>query len=216
MDRETLDRDIDNEISAKIIEKQVDEEPTIKPKKERSEAQKKAFEKARAKRAENLKKKQEVIETNQELCGDSVAPAPVQKPKRGRGRPRGSTKAKKDAEKIEAAGRYPQPTNNPVYQPVNHGIPFNNNQPNNYLQYNPYQAPPPPPPAPVNNYYYYGGAPAPKSPPKSPPEQVILPPEETSSEEEEEPEEYYPDHREDIRYAPEPEVPRATMKYRFG
>lgn len=61
--------DIEKEIQEKVIEKQPDAErqPEVKPKKPRSEAQKAAFEKARAKRAENLKKKEEEDKQSQKI-----------------------------------------------------------------------------------------------------------------------------------------------------
>ena len=153
--------DIEAEIQEKVIEKQVEElKPVVK--KPRSEAQKAAFEKARAKRAENLKKKEDntteimsQLETPHSVVEEGVVEETKPPPKK-RGRPRGSTKAKKEAERPTL----PQPTNNPVYQPVNHNIPFNQNTPQNFYQYDPrYQQPPPPPQAPVNNYYYYGAPP---------------------------------------------------------
>lgn len=65
--------DIEKEIQEKVIEKQPDAErqPEVKPKKPRSEAQKAAFEKARAKRAENLKKKEE---EEQAIAEDNINP----------------------------------------------------------------------------------------------------------------------------------------------
>ena len=176
--------EIEKEIQEKVIEKQPTPEPEVKPKKPRSEAQKAAFEKARAKRAENLKKKQE---EEQAIAEDNINPDTLEvkedtpPPKKKRGRPRGSTKAKK----LEKP-RLPEPVNHPVYQPVNHGIPFNQNIPQNYYQYDPRAFPPQPPPQPqpVNNYYYYG-APPPQEPKELPRRAPTPPPQETSSEEEE-------------------------------
>ena len=206
--------DIDKEIEEKVIEKQ----PEVKPKKPRSEAQKAAFEKARAKRLENIKKKEEAVTSL--INPDTLEvieekPPPQAKQKRGRGRPKGSTKAKTNQQKDAAHRNYPKPVNNPVYQPVNHGIPFNNNQPQNYYAYDPRllpTQPPPQQPAPVNNYYYYGTDQRP--PPASAPEKkvVII----TDSDESSEEEIYYESTKPETRYAPEPEPPRTSMKYRFG
>jgi hypothetical protein len=174
--------DIEKEIQEKVIEKQPTPQPEVKPKKPRSEAQKAAFEKARLKRAENLKKKQE---EEQSIAIDNINPETLEvkeelpPPKKKRGRPRGSTKAKK----VEQP-RYPEPVNHPVYQPVNHNIPFNQNTPQNFYQFDPRAFPPTPPaPAPVNNYYYYG-APPPQEPKELPRRAPTPPPQETSSEEE--------------------------------
>jgi hypothetical protein len=141
--------DIEAEIQEKVIEKVVETEELkpVKQKKPRTEAQKAAFEKARAKRMENLKKKQEEEVTAQ--VEDKPAPAVTAAPKR-RGRPRGN----KVKEQIPVR---PEPVNHPVYQPVNHGIPFNQNIPQNYYQWSP--QPIPQQPQPVNNYYYYGAPP---------------------------------------------------------
>lgn len=201
--------DIEAEIQEKVIEKQVEElKPVVK--KPRSEAQKAAFEKARAKRAENLKKKEDntteimsQLETPHSVVEEGVVEETKPPPKK-RGRPRGSTKAKKEAERPTL----PQPTNNPVYQPVNHNIPFNQNTPQNFYQYDPrYQQPPPPPQAPVNNYYYYGAPPkeAKEEPKEEPQERYITQqqPQEDSSDESEEEEEYY-------------EPPSPQLKFRFA
>jgi hypothetical protein len=203
--------DIDKEIQEKVIEKQPQPAPEIKPKKPRSEAQKAAFEKARAKRLENIKKREE--EEISKIDPDTLEvkeekPPPV---KRGRGRPKGSTKAKKQAD----PRNYPKPVNNPVYQPVNHGIPFNNNQPQNYYAYDPRPIQPPPhavAPAPVNNYYYYGTDQRPRPPTPPQEKKVVIITDSDSSEEEI----YYESTKPDTRYAPVPEPPRTTMKYRFS
>ena len=176
--------DIENEIQEKVIERQTTQ-PEVKPKKPRSEAQKSAFEKARAKRAENLKKKQE---EEQAIAEDNINPDTLEVkedkhysqvvPKNKRGRPRGSTKAKQ----LEKP-RLPVPVSHPVYQPVNHNIPFNQNIPQNFYQYDPRAFQPPPQPQPVNNYYYYGAPPPPQE--KELPRRAPTPPQETSSEEEE-------------------------------
>tara|TARA_R110000803_G_scaffold17684_1_gene47578 strand:- start:7660 stop:8268 length:609 start_codon:yes stop_codon:yes gene_type:complete len=200
--------DIEAEIQEKVIEKQVEElKPVVK--KPRSEAQKAAFEKARAKRAENLKKKEDntteimsQLETPHSVVEEGVVEETKPPPKK-RGRPRGSTKAKKEAERPTL----PQPTNNPVYQPVNHNIPFNQNTPQNFYQYDPRYQQPPPPQAPVNNYYYYGAPPkeAKEEPKEEPQERYITQqqPQEDSSDESEEEEEYY-------------EPPSPQLKFRFA
>lgn len=201
--------DIEAEIQEKVIEKQVEElKPVVK--KPRSEAQKAAFEKARAKRAENLKKKEE--DNTTEIMSQLETPAAVvaegvekiKPPPKKRGRPRGSTKAKKEAERPTL----PQPTNNPVYQPVNHNIPFNQNTPQNFYQYDPRYQQPAPPPAPVNNYYYYGAA-EPKREEQKKEERYItqpIQPQEDSSESEESEEE------EEVYYEP----PQPQLKFRFA
>ena len=201
--------DIENEVSAKIIEKVSFEPapaPELKPKKPRSEAQKAACEKASAKRMENLTAREdaELAKIDPDTLEVKVKPAPKK-----RGRPRGSTKAKKEAER-----NLPQPVNHPVYQPVNHEIPFNRNIPQNFYQYDPRALPPqlmpapPPPPAPVNNYYYYGAPPptAPLPPEKeikAQPEEIIVSPPYPQSSSEESEEEYF-------------EEPKPSLKFRFA
>ena len=86
------------DIKMKIEE--VSEAPTPKPKKERSQAQKEAFEKARKKRAENLAQKKleeeamaEVIAEEGEVAvanGTSPSANPIEAPKKKRGRPKKS------------------------------------------------------------------------------------------------------------------------------
>ena len=169
--------DIEAEIQEKVIEKVVEpcetqELKPVKQKKPRTEAQKAAFEKARAKRMENLKKKQEE-EVSAHSAGVEDKPAPR------RGRPRGV----KVKEQIPVR---PEPVNHPVYQPVNHGIPFNQNIPQNYYQWSPQPHIVPQQPQPVNNYYYYG-APPPTPQHRDPPQQELKPVEliqDSSSEEE--------------------------------
>tara|TARA_R110002167_G_scaffold40757_5_gene124989 strand:- start:2152 stop:2766 length:615 start_codon:yes stop_codon:yes gene_type:complete len=202
--------DIEKEIQEKVIEKQPAPEPELKPKKPRSEAQKAAFEKARLKRAENLKKKQEQELENINLdtleVKEQETPPP---PKKKRGRPRGSTKAKQ----LEKP-RLPEPVNNPVYQPVNHGLPFSAQTPQNFYQYDPRAFQPPPTPQPVNNYYYYGAPPQEQEPPQNLPRRPPTPPpEETSSEEEYVAEEYgNPEYiQETHHYQPQPK-----LQFRFA
>lgn len=191
--------DIEAEIQEKVIEKVVDivekqpeELKPVKQKKPRTEAQKAAFEKARAKRMENLKKKQAAEPEVAAQVEDKPAP-------KKRGRPRGV----KVKEEIPVR---PEPVNHPVYQPVNHGIPFNQNIPQNYYQWSP--QPMPPQPAPVNNYYYYGAPPTPQH--RDPPQQELKPVElvEDSSSEEE----YY--QYQNPEYIQEP--PQPKLKFRFA
>lgn len=212
--------DIEAEIQEKVIEKVVDivekqpePEPELKPvkqKKPRTEAQKAAFEKARAKRMENLKKKQAApngADGGVATHSGGVEDKPATAPKR-RGRPRGV----KVKEEIPVR---PEPVNHPVYQPVNHGIPFNQNIPQNYYSYDPRAFPPPaqlpPQPQPVNNYYYYG-APPPTPQHRDLPQQELKPValiEDSSSEEEEEYYEY-----QNPEYIQEP--PQPKLKFRFA
>ena len=213
---------IEAEIQEKVIEKEqslVEDKPPhsvsveTPKKKPRSEAQKAAFEKARAKRAENLKNKElkinpDTLEVDADVCLTEAKP-----PKKKRGRPRGSTKAKQ----LEKP-RLPEPVNNPVYQPVNHNIPVHQTAPQNYYQYDPraFQPPPTPQPAPVNNYYYYG-TPPPQD--KEEPRSILKkqPLVESSSEEEEYEEsgDYgnygNPEYIQDTYQPPEPK-----LKFRFA
>ena len=152
--------DIEKEISEKVIEKSpqlvIHETPQPQPqpvKKPRSEAQKKAFEKARAKRLENLKVKAE--EKKVQIAQPEASEIPSA-PKR-RGRPKGSKtkKVMKDLEP-EPIPNYPQPIQHQPYEPRYHNIPFAQQNPMPYFNYQP---PLPQAPQPVNNYYYYGAPP---------------------------------------------------------
>ena len=210
---------IEKEIQEKVIEKEqslVEDKPPHSvsvEKKPRSEAQKAAFEKARAKRAENLKNKELKINPDTLEVASEVSVAPKKK----RGRPRGSTKAKQ----LEKP-RLPEPVNNPVYQPVNHNIPVHQPAPQNYYQYDPraFQPPPTPQPAPVNNYYYYGTPPPQdKEEPRSILKKQPLSAKQESSSEEEEYEESgdygnygNPEYIQDT-YQPPPEP---KLKFRFA
>jgi hypothetical protein len=218
---------IDKELDAKQIEKSeitqtIVEEPEQpkKVKKPRSEAQIKAFEKARAKRMENLKLKEkaeaviapdphpaEAVEDKSVSFEDK--PEPIIAPlKKKRGRPKG-VKNKKVMKHQEPPPRpdrpyYPHPVEHPIPQP----------QPPQYQFQGQHYAPPPPqyyqpPPqqAPVNNYYYYG----------APPQQVAN----------EEPEYAVVDSEDDIVEPEEVEVeqeqeqveqefpPQPSLRYRF-
>ena len=159
---------IEKELQDKMIEKpsaQITElaDAQIVEKKPRSEAQIKAFEKARAKRMENLKNKaaspeRKEIVFNNEVEIKEISPLPLEAAvapqKKKRGRPRGI----KNKKVIEP--NYPHP--------VEHSLP--QAQPPQYQFQGHHYAPPPPqyyhpppqPQAPVNNYYYYGGAPQPQ------------------------------------------------------
>jgi len=198
--------EIEAEIQEKVIEKLP--EPELKPvkeKKPRSEAQKAAFEKARLKRAENLKKKKETLV--EDTPPHSVSIKEDKPPPKKRGRPRGSTKAKQ----LEKP-RLPEPVNNPVYQPVNHNIPVANNLPQNYYHYDPRAFPQPQPqPAPVNNYYYYGTPPPQEELARPKPILKKQPIFESSSEEEEEQEYGNPEYIQDTYRPPEPK-----LQYRFA
>lgn len=208
--------EIEAEIQEKVIEKLP--EPELKPvkeKKPRSEAQKAAFEKARLKRAENLKKKKETLVEDtpphsvsiKEDTPQSVSIKEDKPPPKKRGRPRGSTKAKQ----LEKP-RLPEPVNNPVYQPVNHNIPVANNLPQNYYHYDPRAFPQPQPqPAPVNNYYYYGTPPPQEELARPKPILKKQPIFESSSEEEEEQEYGNPEYIQDTYRPPEPK-----LQYRFA
>ena len=157
---------IEADIQSKSIERVAEPEPAQvqtksieKPKKPRTEAQKEAFEKARLKRAENLKKKKEqnrillTAEEEDEYIAEQAdqtdipEPAPPPAPKR-RGRPR-----KKKEE--PPAPHFIQPNS---YQPQNL-YPIQGQQ----QAFNPYQywggMPPPQAPQPVVHNYYYGANP---------------------------------------------------------
>ena len=160
---------IEADIQSKSIERVAEPEPAQvqtksieKPKKPRTEAQKEAFEKARLKRAENLKKKKEqnrilltaeeeedeYIEEQADIpAGIPAQTAPPPAPKR-RGRPR-----KKKEE--PPAPHFIQPNS---YQPQNL-YPIQGQQP----AFNPYQywggMPQPQAPQPVVHNYYYGANP---------------------------------------------------------
>lgn len=187
--------DINKELDEKQIEKTEIEhvinevaEETPKPKKPRSEAQKKAFEKARAKRMENLKLKEEqgkkevVIAPDPQLAVQDKGvsfeekPEPVIAPlKKKRGRPKGvkNKKVMKHQEPPPTPDRpyYPHPVDYPIPQAQPPQYAFQGGQ----VPLNPhagtiggitgglppqqYIYQPPPQQAPVNNYYYYGAPP---------------------------------------------------------
>jgi hypothetical protein len=106
--------------------------------------------------------------------------------------------------------RLPEPVNHPVYQPVNHNIPFNQNIPQNYYSYDPRAyAQLAPQPQPVNNYYYYGTPPPREEPKPLLRKQPIF--ESSSSSEEEE--EYYgnPEYIQETYTPPQPK-----LQFRFA
>jgi len=178
IDKELDDKQIEkSEITATIVD---EPEQPKKVKKPRSEAQVKAFEKARAKRMENLKLKEKaeaVIAPDPQLAVDDKSvsfedkPEPIIAPlKKKRGRPKGvkNKKVMKHQEPPPTPDRpnYPRPVEHPIHQAQPPQYAFqgalNPHQiggitgglpPQQYI----YQ--PPPQPAPVNNYYYYGAPP---------------------------------------------------------
>ena len=138
------------DIKMKIEE--VSEAPTPKPKKERSQAQKEAFEKARKKRAENLAQKKLEEEAMAEVIAEEEAVSnPIETPKKKRGRPKKSKIVNKEPpveQFIEPQQVNPRMLNRYATQqePPQHFNPYHN-------FYNP--QPPPQQPV-VNNHYYYG------------------------------------------------------------
>ena len=176
--------EIDKELDEKMIEKSeiqttIVDEVKPKVKKPRSEAQIKAFEKARAKRMENLNNNKKVVEgevvsPDPQLAvddksvsfADTPKPLPVAdvpKPKRGRGRPKGvrNKKVMKHQEPAPTPDKpyYPQPVEHPIPQAQPPQYQFQGQVPLNPYQQFQYYQPPPQQQAPVNNYYYYGQAP---------------------------------------------------------
>lgn len=203
-----MSEEVEKEIEAKIIEKQPEPLPEVpaptpvKPKKERTQAQKDAFEKARKKRMENIQKKKEVK---------------AAQPKKPRGRPR--KKPLQPSATLVKEEHYPRPVQHPPHPAVQHNIPFQQGSVGGIVggmppaQY--YQPQPQPQPAPVNNYYYYGTA---------PPDPQVAPAPYSSSEEESSEDEVWSDSDgevepvfdtpQDARYYQPP--PEPSLKYRFG
>tara|TARA_R100001440_G_scaffold58228_1_gene78039 strand:- start:106 stop:753 length:648 start_codon:yes stop_codon:yes gene_type:complete len=201
----------DIEILEKVKEK--------KPRKPRSEAQKAAFEKARAKRAENLakKKSQPQNEVSPELEQNQTAeppketlpnPAPEEKPKKKRGRPKGSKKLKREPE--PPRGTYLPPNIPPEAGDIRYA--YQQPPQGHHSQFNPWMAYQPPPQ--VHNYYYghqqgaVNQAPEPAPAPAPPPARPITPDYEDSSEE-------------SVDYLDPPEfqeavAPPPDLKYRFA
>lgn len=212
--------EVDKQIAEKVIEKSsedptpnpVEEKPKPKPKKPRTQKQQEAFAKARAKRLENIAKKKIEEETavEDQVGLDPNDPfflpsdEPPKPKKRGRGRPRGGAKLKKE-EPLRPPHNYPHPVQHQIPQPVNHGIPT---QPSSHGGFN-YSMPYPQyqPPPQVHNYYYGANPQTPSQPvAEKPPVKFVV----ESSEEEEEVEE-------EVEYA-NPEYiqePEPQFKYRF-
>tara|TARA_R110000744_G_scaffold19161_10_gene50812 strand:+ start:1235 stop:1906 length:672 start_codon:yes stop_codon:yes gene_type:complete len=189
------------------------ENAQIVEKKPRSEAQKKAFEKARAKRMENLKKKEQAEASQVKEGGDkkvdfdALATEEVkeQPTKKKRGRPMG-TKNKKVMKYQEPPPTpdkpyYPHPVEYPIPQAQQPQYHYQGQPPQHYHAPHHYH-PPPQPQAPVNNYYYYGAPPSHSSDASSAHEAVV------SSEEEDLTDDYV-DHN-DAQVKEE-----ATLRYRF-
>tara|TARA_Y100001937_G_C7121884_1_gene333030 strand:+ start:714 stop:1382 length:669 start_codon:yes stop_codon:yes gene_type:complete len=219
---------IETELSNKIVEKpregavqevitDVEEKHPEPVKKPRSEAQKKAFEKARAKRMENLEKKKKVEVKPEptevkEVEGQDVDISNFETPpKKKRGRPKGS-KSKKVIKHQEPAPtpqtpNYPQPVQHQIPQPAPPQYPVQGQIPLNPYQHYYHPPPPPQPQAPVNNYYYYG------TPPPQQSNNVVA--EEPSSEEEQV--EEFEQEEEQFQSVPlrQPEPPTRLM-YRFA
>ena len=153
---------IEQEITNKLIEKpkfETENLVEVKEKKPRTQAQKDAFEKARAKRAENLAKKKE-LESSAEVVTETTNPISqanhpqpdkgnIEKPKpKPKGRPKGSRNKKvmRDLEPPPTPDypNYPQPVFHSPHQAQDHGIKY---------QGHPYHAMYQQPPQ-VHNYYY--------------------------------------------------------------
>lgn len=150
---------IEAEIEEKKIEREVSqpqEKIVEKPKKARTQKQIEAFEKARAKRAENLKKKREEEEAMMANQPDDEPQNKIEKPKPKRGRPRKSKMKYEEppAPQFVPPQLPPQYTQAPMY-PV---------QGQHYYPPHYHQGFQAPMPQPVNNYYYYGAPPTQEEP----------------------------------------------------
>tara|TARA_S200002703_G_scaffold150707_2_gene149351 strand:- start:4685 stop:5326 length:642 start_codon:yes stop_codon:yes gene_type:complete len=213
-----MSEEVEKEIEAKIIEKQPlpaapEPEPvpsqSIKPKKERTQAQKDAFEKARKKRMENIAAKKE---------------EEAKQPKKPRGRPRKKKGPLQPAADLVKPENYPRPVQHQPHPAVNHNIPYQGGIVGTMPPAQYYQPQPQPPPQ-VHNYYYGVNPPqreerAP-APPEAPDtrgtEQDFTSSEEESSEDELD---YGAEggmmfnNTPETRYYEPPAQP--TMKYRFG
>jgi len=232
---EQIDKELDakqiekSEITETIVDAPQQEQPK-KVKKPRSEAQIKAFEKARAKRMENLKlkeKAEEVIAPDPQLAVEDKSvsfeekPEPIIAPlKKKRGRPKGA-KNKKVMKHQEPPPRpdrpyYPHPVEHPIPQAQPPQYAFQGGQvplggitgglpPQQYI----YQ--PPPQQAPVNNYYYYG-APPPQQVANEEPDYAVV----DSEDEIVEPEEVEQDAGRGSDAAPQhEEIYQPALRYRF-
>lgn len=132
-------------VESKGIERVVEEvKETPKPKKERSQAQKDAFEKARKKRAENLAKKKESEELDawaeSEVDKELPKVADIKPPPKKRGRPKRAMNRRPEPQ----APKYVSPPDSQVYSQY----PIQGVNPYQYYQPSPQQQPV------VNNYYY--------------------------------------------------------------
>ena len=205
-----MSEEVEKEIEAKIIEKQPlpaapEPEPvpsqSIKPKKERTQAQKDAFEKARKKRMENIAAKKE---------------EEAKQPKKPRGRPRKKKGPLQPAADLVQPDNYPRPVQHQPHPAVNHNIPYQGGVVGTMPPAQYYQPQPPPQ---VHNYYYGVNPPQERAPPEEPKAQrrILTSSEEESSEEELD---YGVEggmmfnNTPETRYYEPPAQP--TMKYRFG
>ena len=201
-----MSEEVEKEIEAKIIEKPLPEVPEpepvpVKPKKERTQAQKDAFEKARKKRMENIAAKKE---------------EEAKQPKKARGRPRKKKPLQPSADLVQPEN-YPRPVQHQQPPAVQHNIPYQGGIVGTMPPAQYYQPQPQPPPQ-VHNYYY--GVNPPQREERAPPEaqrRVLTSSEEESSEEELD----YGveggmmfDNTPETRYYEPP--PQPTMKYRFA
>ena len=142
-----IERSGEGEIGQSPIKLVIKEQVIEKPKKERTQAQKDAFEKARKKRAENLAKKKELEAQTTPEPIEVMKQNEIEKPKKKRGRPR---KSKMVVDEPPLQQFIPP-------QPLNPTMPYHVQG-----QFNPYHYPlpiPQTPIQPVNNYYYYGTPP---------------------------------------------------------
>jgi len=147
-------------IEQELAEKSIERSDTIKevvveekPKKQRTQAQKDAFEKARAKRKENLAKKKQAEAEASHQVGEEAQENLENKieatPKKKRGRPRKSALKKEEP----PADQFIQPQQvNP--RMMNH-YPIQGQSPYQFAGYNPYFNPQPPQQPVINNYYHY-------------------------------------------------------------
>ena len=225
--------EIEQQIAEKVIEKSKEdprptaqEEKQVKPKKPRTQKQKEAFEKARAKRLENIaqKKIEEESYSNESFSqADSENPYVMPddeppKPVKRRGRPRGSTKLKRE-DAPRPPHNYPHPTMHQIPQGVNHNIA---QQPSGISYFKPpsYYPPVAPPPAQIHNYYYGANPNQPKQEEPKLRFQVEEPEEEEEEVVEQEVVEeelvdpYAGMSAEEQRYYQEPPVPQ--FKFRFA
>ena len=155
---EQIDKELDakqiekSEITETIVDAPQPEQPK-KVKKPRSEAQIKAFEKARAKRKENLAKKTQAEAAASQQVGEEAQQELENKieatPKKKRGRPRKSAIKKEEP----PADHFIQPQQvNP--RMMNH-YPIQGQSPYQFAGFNPYFNPQPPQQPVINNYYHY-------------------------------------------------------------